>query len=408
MHHQAKLSSITIYGNKAKPLVCPGIISSIIYSLVIIFSLASYSSSPLAADTQQVSEAQLTKLKQSIKKVNRWLSHANTEKTGLSKQLEKLEKLIDKISREIRHSNAKITKHASELKSLQRKHREQEASLEKQQKYLIKQLQVAYLRGEQTELKMLLDTNNPQDIARQMHYFSYINDARNEKINKFKEALAEIKETETNILKQKKELSAHRQVLEKSREALRFQRKQRKELLVKLEKNIKTNSQRLNKMKADQQRLEKLLNELEIAIANIPLPIDAAPFYRQKSKLPRPSRGKVSARFGSRVAQGKLKLNGIHITTVENAPVTAVHYGRVIFSNWIRGFGLLIIIDHGDDYMSLYGNNKSLIKETGDWVRAGETIAYSSESNAKRESGLYFEIRKKGKPQNPSLWLRKR
>jgi len=408
MRHHAQLTRITTYSNKTKPLLLTGIISSALFSLVIMLSLVSYSSTASAADNQQASEAQLTKLKNSIKKVNRWLSLANTEKTGLSKQLEKQEKKIDKISRKIRHSNAKISKHASELKSLERKHREQNSSLEKQQKYLIKQLQVAYLRGDQTELKMLLDTNNPQDIARQMHYFSYISDARNEKIHKFKEALAEIKETETHILKQKKELSAHRQVLEKSREALRLQRKQRKEVLVKLETNIKSNSQRLNKMKADQQRLEKLLHELEIAIANIPLPADATPFYRQKSKLPRPSRGKVSARFGSRVAQGKLKLNGIHIATVENAPVKTIHYGRVIFANWIRGFGLLIIIDHGDDYMSLYGNNKSLIKETGDWVRAGETIAYSSESNAKRESGLYFEIRKKGKPQNPSLWLRKR
>ena len=136
------------------------------------------------------------------------------------------------------------------------------------------------------------------------------------------------------------------------------------------------------------------------------MPSDSAPFSQQKSKLPWPSRGKVVAEYGSSVANGKLKLNGIRIITKENEDVLSIYSGRVIFSNWIRGFGLLIIIDHGNQFMSLYGNNKSLTKETGDWVRVGETIAISSEYTSSLETGLYFEIRKKGKPINPRKWLR--
>jgi len=357
--------------------------------------------------SQQQSEQQLAKLKSNIKQIDRWLTRANTEKTGLSKQLEKQEKKIDQISRDIRHSNAKISKFTKTQKTLEKQHRTQKSALTKQKKYLVKQLQTAYLHGEQTEIKMLLDSDNPQDMGRQMRYFAYINDARNHKIDAFQNKIKEIKKTESEILIQKKGITKNKLTLEKSRNALRQERVARKKVLALLNSNIKNNSQRLTKMKADQSRLEKLLNELETAIANLPLPNNATPFRQQKSKLPWPSHGRVRARFGSRVAQGKLKLNGIHIQTKENTPVTAVHYGRVIFSNWIRGFGLLLIIDHGDDYMSLYGNNKSLIKGTGDWVRSGEIIAYSSESNAKNESGLYFEIRKKGKPQNPSHWLQK-
>jgi septal ring factor EnvC (AmiA/AmiB activator) len=107
------------------------------------------------------------------------------------------------------------------------------------------------------------------------------------------------------------------------------------------------------------------------------------------------------------VAQGKLKSNGIRIATKEDGFVKSVHDGRVIFSDWLRGFGLLLIIDHGDDYMSLYGNNKTLLKETGDWITGGEVIAHTRSSGSSKESGLYFEIRYKGKPKNPLKWLKR-
>jgi len=359
------------------------------------------------ADSQDASQHKLDQLKKDIKKVNKWLSKANTEKSGLSRKLERQEKEINRVSKNIRAISLKISNQVKELKRLKIQNKQQKSSLNQQKIFLIKQLRTAYLQGNQPALKMLLDDDAPQDIARYMHFFSYINDARNEKITAFQSSLAQLKATKTNILKQQTKLNKNRHVLETDRKSLRQNRKQRKKVLAKLGKNIKTNAQRLQKMKADQSRLRKLLNELERTITSIPTPADASPFKQQKYKLPWPSRGRVIARFGSRIAQGKLKLNGIRITTKENSKVTAIHHGRIIFSNWIRGFGLLIIVDHGDNYMSLYGNNKSLIKETGDWVSAGETIAYSNESSTKNESGLYFEIRKNGKPLNPSQWLRK-
>jgi septal ring factor EnvC (AmiA/AmiB activator) len=359
------------------------------------------------ADSQDASQHKLDQLKESIQEINKWLSKANTEKTGLSKELELKEKEINRVSKNIRAINLKISTQLKELKQLNKQKQQQQSSLNQQKTFLVKQLKTAYLQGNQPALKMLLDDDAPQDIARYMHFFSYINEARNEKIAAFQSSLAELKITKTNILQQQTKLNKNRHALETDRKALRQNKKQRKKVLAKLSNTIQNNAQRLQKMKADQARLKKLLNELERSIADIPTPADASPFKQQKHKLPRPSRGKVTARFGSRIAQGKLKLNGIRIATKENDKVTAIHHGRVIFSNWIRGFGLLTIIDHGDNYMSHYGNNKSLIKDTGDWVSAGEIIAYENESNIKNESGLYFEIRKNGKPINPSYWLRK-
>jgi len=377
----------------------------VIFFFILLLGLSSPSTG--LTDTQDASQHKLDQLKKDIKEINKWLSKANSEKGGLSRELELQEKEINRVSKSIRAINLKISKQVKELKRLKKQGKHQKSSLNQQKEFLIKQLRTAYLQGNQSALKMLLDDDAPQDIARYMHFFSYINDARNEKITAFQSSLAQLKTTETSILKQQTKLNKNRRALETDRKSLRQNRKKRKKVLAKLSKNIKNNAQRLQKMKADQGRLKKLLNELERTIASIPTPADASPFKQQKYKLPWPSHGRVIARFGSRIAQGKLKLNGVRIATKENSKVTAIHHGRIIFSNWIRGFGLLIIVDHGDNYMSLYGNNKSLIKETGDWVSAGETIAYSNESSTKNESGLYFEIRKNGKPLNPSQWLRK-
>lgn len=377
----------------------------VVFFLILLFGLCTPDTG--LADSQDASQHKLNQLKKNIHEVNKWLSKANTEKSGLSRALELQEKEINRVSKNIRAINLKISEQVKELKRLKKQGKQQNSSLIQQKEFLIKQLRIAYLQGKQPALKMLLDDDAPQDIARYMHFFSSINDARNEKITAFQSSLAQLKITETSKLKQQAKLNKNRHTLETDRKSLRQNRKQRKKVLAKLSTNIKSNAQRLQKMKADQIRLKELLFELERTVASIPTPADATPFKQQKYKLPWPSRGRVVARFGSRIAQGKLKLNGIRIATQENSTITAIHHGRIIFSNWIRGFGLLIIIDHGDNYMSLYGNNKSLVKDTGDWVSAGETIAYSNESNTKNESGLYFEIRKNGKPLNPSQWLRK-
>ena len=214
-----------------------------------------------------------------------------------------------------------------------------------------------------------------------------------------------LNQTQTELLKQKTKIAENKEQLQNSKRKLQNESKKRKQVLSSLEQNIRTKSGELEKLKADQKRLEKLLVEVEQAIANLPLPADSTPFKQQKSKLRWPGRGKVIQRFRSRIAQGKLKSQGIRIALKDDAPVHAVHYGQVIFSDWLRGFGLLIILDHGHGYMSLYGNNKSLVKDVGEWVHSGDTIAYSGNSGGLSTSSLYFEIRRKGTPQNPLKWL---
>ncbi len=356
--------------------------------------------------SQEESENKLDKLTKGIKKITNWLFNANSEKSGLNKELEQNELKINQLSKKIRASKHQIASNKDELVMLNSKLKEFQASLKTQRRFLEKQIQVAYFQEEHSKIKLLLNTDNPQDIARQMRYFDFIKDARKEKIEEVHSVLKKIRDTESHIQQKTKNLERQTKQFEASQSELSQTLKNKQKLLTKLESNIKNNTQRLEKMRTDQARLKSLLDELEASLINLDLPNDSAPFSKQKSKLPWPSHGKVVAEFGSSVANGKLALNGIRFATKENDAVTSIYSGRVIFANWIRGFGLLIIVDHGSQFMSLYGSNKNLTKETGDWVRAGETIAISSESTTSLESGLYFEIRHQGKPLNPRQWLR--
>lgn len=357
--------------------------------------------------SQEESEIKLDALNSGIKRITQWLSRADNERSKLNKELKQAELNINHLSKQIRQTKDQIRQNADELSKLAQTLSTHRQELSKQRLYLEKQLQIEYFQEEHSQLKLLLNTDNPQDLGRLMHYFSTLKNARKEKIGELNTLLKKIQDTERTVEKKTATLKQQETDLQASQTELSQTLKKKQTLLSKLEKTIQSNSAHLQQMQEDQAQLQTIVHELEKSIAELKLPNDSAPFSQQKSKLPWPSHVKVLAGFGSTLASGKLKLNGIRFSSKENDPVTAIYSGRVIFSNWIRGYGLLIIIDHGEQFMSLYGNNKSLLRATGDWIRAGETIAVSSESTTNSDSALYFEIRQNGKPVNPQLWLRK-
>lgn len=380
------------------------------FLLCLMAGLLSLSSSVTRANLeaeQHVSEQDLRELKTNIAKLGDWLSKANAEKSGLTRELAKQEKQISQLSQDIRSSKRAITNGQASLKALNSELKQQQQTIRQQQNFLMDELRALYMQGSQPALKQLLDSDNPLELSRFIAYFSYLNDARSHSIAEFKEALTTLEKTERDILKQQKTLNDQKRNLEAKRKNLNKQSTLRRTTLNQLQNQITNKSRELSTLKENQTRLEQLLREVERAVADFDLTIDNVPFQQQKAKLIWPSRGKVLEKFGARMAQGKLKSNGIRIATKEDGFVKSVHDGRVIFSDWLRGFGLLLIIDHGDDYMSLYGNNKTLLKETGDWITGGEVIAQTRNSGSSKESGLYFEIRYKGKPKNPLKWLKR-
>lgn len=361
----------------------------------------------VVADSQEESEAKLKQLKRNIAELSSWLNKANQEKSGLTSKLRSQEKRIAAASKEIRTARGKITALLKEIDKLNRSIKTQKKALKAQQSYLTIELRALYLEGKQPKLKALLDQNDPQDSARYLSYFNYLREARSDQLSDYKSAVKTLEETQTETLRRQNVLSQEKQNLETKRASLKEQNAKRKLTLSLLTKNIKTKAQELTQLKDNQQRLKALLLQVEKSISELQLPSESSPFSGRKSKLPWPSRGKVIERFGSRLAQGKLRSNGIRIATKEDTEIVAIHYGRVVFSDWLRGFGLLIIVDHGEGYLSLYGNNKSLLRDVGDWVRPGEGISHAGNSGGLNRPSLYFEIRKNGKPQNPLRWLRK-
>jgi len=378
-----------------------------ICSFLVVFALLLSTFSLSHASSQEETEEKLKKLKTDIQTISTWLSSANKEETGLIKSLKKYEIQISQTSKAITQTKKKITQVRRELKELNQDLKIQKKTLKSQQNYLKEELKALYLEGKQPKIKALLDQDNPQQSGRFLAYFSYLKEARSETLDQYKASVEKLEKTQNTILRRQADLNSAQEELREKRKKLETQTLNRKNTLTKLRSQIKNKSAELSQLKTDQTQLEKLLREVEKAVSELALPDASTPFSSQKRKLPWPARGRVIERFGAQLVKGKLRSNGIRIATKDNTEVKSVHYGRVVFSDWLRGFGLLIIVDHGDSFMSLYGNNKTLLRETGDWVLPGEILAYSGNSGGKNQSSLYFEIRKNGKPQNPIKWLKK-
>ena len=251
---------------------------------------------------------------------------------------------------------------------------------------------------------MLLNQENPNQIARMLKYYDYLNRARAQQIEQYSATIAELEAVEREIEKGTEQLVKDRSLLQTRHLALASIKKEREQTLLRLNATIIGKDAELKILIGDRERLKALLLRIDRDIASLPAPSEVLTFDRLKGSMALPVKGRISNRFGSTLNKGKLNWNGLFITATEGTPVYAIHYGRVVFSDWLRGFGLLLIINHGEGYMSLYGHNQTLNREIGDWVAAGEIIASIGNSGGFAESGLYFEIRYEGKPRDPQIW----
>lgn len=358
---------------------------------------------PLAA--QDVTPAQVRELKEQIAGIDRWLAEAERDRSSLERQLTNLDRDISRLIRERRELQDRIAAQEKELATLRADERELNATLEAQRESLKTQIRGAWMEGDAPAIKVLLNEVDPDRIARTMTYYEYLSRDTMERLEAFNANLRKLRETRDQVSTTRARLAGLEQDVAEHQQSLQTSKQDRKQTLAQLEGKIDRRQGERESLEADRKRLEKLLREVQEAIANIPAPNESEPFDSLRKRLPWPASGKVKKGFGEAMAEGKLRQNGLLIATNGEQDVKAVHYGRVVFANWLRGFGLMTIIDHGGGYMSLYGHSSSLLTSPGDWVRAGETIALSGNTGGTREAGLYFEIRSQGKPQNPRAWL---
>ena len=349
-------------------------------------------------------EARLKALDKEISNYKETLDSTQGQKSEIEATLERNEQGINKLINEIDTIEKELDTTNDRVSSLTEKQKELLTVKSEQQYYIEQQVRAAYEIGSQEYLKILLNQEDPNEIARMLTYYDYFNQARSRQIESYNLTLLDLDRVTQELAEETVVLESQRRALGAQQKSLANVQKEKQMTLKALINQISTTGSALSKLEQDRGRLEQLLDRLQESLANLDAPRSAQPFAGMQGKLLLPVEGRISQRFGNQRNQGKLRWHGIFIDAAEGESVYAVHYGRVVFSDWLRGFGLLMIVSHGEGYMSLYGHNQALFRETGDWVSAGEVIAAVGDSGGQDKTGLYFEIRIDGKPNNPQNW----
>jgi murein hydrolase activator len=346
-----------------------------------------------------------------IQTLNADLSKNKLSKKELYEQLEQQSRAISDLNRQLVSLEKALSKKAAKLKRLGQKQSAQQESHTQQVNDLFKQIRNAYIQAQPSYIKILLSQDNPATLARTTTYYRYFHQARQQQLAKLQQELSKLTTQQKELFAtQKAEQKLHTQQTQQQY-ALKQQTLQRKTTLALLEKKISSQDAQLAALREEEQSLHDLLQRLVTKKANVTTAKPKIPqreFSKQRGSLTWPIKGKLLARYGSSRNLGKLTWKGIMIAAPTGKDIVASASGEVVFADWLRGFGLLLIIDHGDQYMTLYGNNETLLKQTGDSVSSGELIAQSGVQSMHKKAGLYFEVRHKGSPTNPLKWLSKK
>lgn len=373
----------------------------------ILFQSLIFSSASYAENDKTPSKADLLKLKQSVASAQKKLKRFQGEESQLIQTLRQTETSIGRLSVKITKTQSGLKKQQRQLNELEAKRKKLEKSKQSQEALIGKHIAAAYKLGRQKKLKVLLDQEKPEALSRAMIYYDYVNKARSNEITAFEKTLSELDTLESDIVTATKKLQNNRAKLKKEHANLKSKQSTRKATLAKIKRSIAGENNKINQLEKEQKKLEALLAAVEETIANIKLPNHYKPFKTLKGKLPWPIKGKIEHQFGQRQSDTSIRSKGVTLNGNMGDQVKAIHHGRIVFSDWFVGKGLLTIIDHGNGYMSLYAHNQSLLKEPGEWVSTGEPIATVGNTGGLSFAGLYFEIRANGKPSNPVRWCRK-
>ena len=388
---------------------------------ILIFAIVSINL--IAGETEDAKD-NLNKIKKQINLIDKEIKKNSKVKKGLNKSLKKHEKAISATKKEIYKVKKKQKLNKKKLTKLNKKLKNLESELLKRKKLQNEILYQSYIKPKPGYLQLFLEGVNPNEVSRQINYIGFLTRAQNEnilKINKTKEDISNTKKTTKKILKSVTKL---RKQKEKSAKKLEKKRKAKKATLNKITKKLKTQKSKKLKLKQDEKKLSSIIKDLMLKLKVeekkrkaekkditsekkvVDIKAYKINFAKLKKKLKLPVKGKVIYKYNSKRSDTGTRWKGLFIKAKEGSNVKSVAAGQIIFSDWLRGFGNIIIIDHGKNYMSLYGNNESLLKQKGDYIKGGEVIALSGNSGGNKYNGLYYELRHNGKPFNPLKWTK--
>lgn len=422
---------------------------------------------PAFADERAQTQQQLDAARKDVTELKKRLGELQQEKSGVQKDLRGTETEMGKLEKQVEALQKEQKKTESELQRLDQEKKKLQSARVEQQRLIAIQARAAYQSGREEYLKLLLNQQNPEKFARTLTYYDYLSQARLAQLHGFNETLRQLANVEKDIDLQQAQLLVQRSTLDSQREELDKVRQERQQALAKLNQDVKARDQKLQARQQEQADLANVLKTIEETLARqareaeearqkaliaqqeaekqrqreeqaralaknssskksaedddeapVKRPVKApgvlvssagvsygGPFAEARGKLPWPVDGRLLARFGeTRGDDARTKWDGVMISAAAGSQVHAVHGGRVVFADWLRGAGLLVILDHGNGFLSLYGHNQSLLKDAGDVVKAGEAISTVGNSGGQDTPALYFAIRQQGRPSDPAQW----
>jgi murein hydrolase activator len=351
--------------------------------------------------TPEEAKQQIQALQKDLKKLNSWLKDIKSERSDVEKQLEGKEKDIQELLKKIQSIQESLKKGEKQLGELRVQQRSLQLSIQQQNEQIAAQLRAVYRSGNEESIKLLLNGDSSEDAERLVQYNRYFSNARQSLINGFVTEVSDLNLVEKSIRSHRAQQAKEETELVAERNRLTSQQADRRDLLTKLDKDLATGDKRAKQLVQDQKNLQDMLQRLEEALADIQIPDQDVPFSSQRGKLISPLK-----KLSELSTNGSINLGGVTLRAKEGEPIHAIFSGRVVFSDWMRGFGFLLILDHGDGYMSLYGYNQSLLKEVGEWVGANDTVAMAGSTGGRPDTALFFAIRHNGTPLKPLSWVR--
>lgn len=348
---------------------------------------------------------QLDQLRQQIKKSRQTIRDMETKQHDLLKELESIDKSYSKTTDKLEKLSDRSSQIEDELKRINSEKHRQKKNISIQQSKLASQVRAAYRSGRDQHWRLFFSQSDPSHLARHMVYFRYLNQAQLEQIEEVKELLSSIASSEAKTTELQQKLSSQSAQIQSKQKDLADTRSQRSKLIQGLTTKIKNEKKSLSELIQHEKQLQRLIDKINQSVQSLDLKtINKQPFSKLKGLLIWPV-DKFSS-YKRRIINNHSK--GLTIKTSEGTPVLAVAPGLIVFSDWMPGYGFLVIIDHGSSYFTLYANNQRLNKPVGQRIKAGDRIAYAGSSGGRSETALYFEIRRRKQVINPLAWLKKR
>jgi septal ring factor EnvC (AmiA/AmiB activator) len=394
------MKPLNIIGLRADALRLAALCTGVLLAL----GLAATPSLAQRADRSQT-EAELGRIRSEIDRIRAQVSRDAAERDRLTRELRSAEQAVAGARERLRELQRQRNESRARRNEIEAQGRARERELANERNALAGQLRAAYMIGREEPLKLLLNQRDPARAGRMFAYYGYFGRARAGQIARIREHIATLAELQAQLDAEEQRYAALEQEQKDELQVLEAARSERSAVLAKVQQESRSRVASLERLRKEQAALERLLRELQRAVERFPSD-SREPFAKLRGKLTWPVAGRVAARYGETRAGG-LKWEGMLLTAERGAVVRSIYHGRVIYADWLAGLGLLVIVDHGGGYMSLYGHNDALFRRVGERVTAGDSIAAVGDSGGRPRPELYFEIRRNAQPLDPRPWFQK-